>query len=142
MQEVKLEISSSKKRTGAFIIDDIIIGVFIFIIFYEQLMTLTTPEAVAQFSSDSFFTIILLKVIYQTFLLWQNNGKTIGKHIMKIKVVELENGDSPSLQVSFLRAIFRVVSEFIFYVGFLVAFMTPMFQTFHGRVSKTVVVDE
>jgi len=142
MQELKLAISSSKKRTGAFIIDDIIIGVFIFIIFYEQLMTLTTPEAVAQFSRDSFLSIVLLKVIYQTFLVWQNGGKTIGKHIMKIKVVELETGSNPSLQVSFLRAIFRIVSESIFYVGFFVAFMNPLFQTLHGRLSKTVVVDE
>jgi len=138
----KLIISSSKKRTGAFVIDDIIIGVFIFIIFYEQLINLTTPEAIAKFSSDSFLSIVLLKVIYQTFLIWQNSGKTIGKHIMKIKVVELENGNTPSLQVSLIRAIFRVVSEFIFYVGFLVAFLNPLFQTFHGKVSKTVVVDE
>ncbi len=118
MQEIKLEISSSKKRTGAFVIDDLVIGIFIIIIFYEQLMELTTPESIAQFNSNTFLSIILLKIIYQTFLVWQNSGKTIGKYIMKIKVIELENGNSPSFQVSLHRAILRVLSEFIFYVGF------------------------
>jgi len=142
MQEIKLEISSSKKRAGAFVIDDIIMGIFIFIIFYEQLMQLTTPEAVAQFNNNSLMSIVALKVIYHTFLVWQNSGKTIGKHIMKIKVVEFENGYTPSFATSFMRAALRIVSEFIFYVGFLVAFMSPIFQTMHDRFSKTVVVDE
>jgi len=142
MQDIKLNISSSKKRAGAFFLDDIVVGTMIFIIFYEQLLQLHTPEALNQFSNEHLMHIIALKVIYHTFLMWQNGGKTIGKHIMKIKVVELENGETPSFQVSFIRALLRIISELIFYAGFLIAFMSPMFQTMHGKFSKTVVVDE
>jgi len=41
-----------------------------------------------------------------------------------------------------LRASLRIVSEEIFYVGFIFAFFSPMAQTLHDKLSKCVVVND
>jgi len=155
MNEVtNLPIASTQKRIASFVIDDLVIVVLLFAIFYNQLMeiashlpTVITPESIEvfknemnQFSVNNLVLIIMLKVLYHTLFVWQN-GMTLGKHLMKIKVIELETSEKPSLQKSFLRASLRIVSEAFFYLGFLLAFFLPLKQTLHDKLSNCAVVD-
>ena len=149
-----LPITSTKKRTFAFVIDDIVIALLLFIIFYEQLMTITshlptiiTEESIEvfkqemnQFSVHNLILIITLKVLYHTFFIWQN-GMTLGKYLMKIKAISLDNGENLTLYKAFLRASFRIVSEVLFYLGFLLAFFLPLKQTLHDKLTHCVVID-
>ena len=66
---------------------------------------------------------------------------TVGKMLLKIRVVEIESATTPSLSVAFIRAMLRVVSETIFYIGYLMAYFNPLAQTLHDKIAKTVVVD-
>jgi uncharacterized RDD family membrane protein YckC len=133
-------IASAQKRTGAFVIDDIVISFLIFAIFYEQIMTLTTPEAIMLFMEQVFIPITLLKIAYHTFLVW-NNGMTVGKYIMKIRVVSEENGANLNFVRSLLRAVVRIFSEVIFYIGFILAFFSPKVQTLHDKIAGAIVID-
>jgi len=149
-----LPISSTKKRAFAFVIDDIVIALLLFIIFYEQLMTITshlpnviTAEAIEifkqemnQFSVNNLLLIIVLKVLYHTVFIWQN-GMTLGKYLMKIKAISLDNGENLTLSKAFLRALFRITSEVLFYLGFLLAFFLPLKQTLHDKLTHCVVID-
>ena len=49
--------------------------------------------------------------------------------------------DTPMILSAFNRAVFRVVSEMIFYLGFLWGMMDPLRQTWHDKTARTVVVD-
>jgi uncharacterized RDD family membrane protein YckC len=92
------------------------------------------------FISENILIVFAVKVIYHTVLVWQN-GMTIGKYMVKIQVVSLNSGYGPSFQQAFLRASIRLLSESIFYIGFIVAFFLPMRQTLHDKLSNCVVID-
>jgi uncharacterized RDD family membrane protein YckC len=82
----------------------------------------------------------MLKVLYHTFFIWQN-GMTLGKYFMKIKVVNMNTEETLTLPKALLRAIGRIVSEIFFYLGFLLAFFLPLKQTLHDKISESVVIN-
>lgn len=134
---------------ASFVIDDIVISVFILIIFYDQFAKVFSGiavvdqaaiESINAFIAENIMVIFAVKVIYHTVLVWQN-GMTLGKYLMKIKVIDLETGRVPNLPKAFLRASIRIPSEVLFYLGFLMAFFVPMKQTLHDKLSQCVVVD-
>jgi len=144
-----IPIASMQKRITAFVIDDLIITMFFMIIFYEQISELfgnvteidqASLEQVNMFIAGNILILFSIKVLYHTILIWQN-GMTIGKYILKIKVIDLNSETRPSFQQAFLRASVRLISEALFYVGFIMAFFTPMKQTLHDKFSNCVVVD-
>jgi len=150
MEESKIDnykIASISKRAMAYFIDDLIVSIFLFIIFYEQLMSIyqqiensTDVMPLVLFLQENTLIFIFLRVIYQTFFVWQN-GMTPGKMIVKIKVVEMDTGETPSFLVALLRASIRIISESVFYLGYIMAFFNPLVQTLHDKLAKTVVVD-
>ena len=147
-----LPIASMQKRITSFVIDDIVISLFFMIIFYDQIMGLLSStsetgevpqvsiEMMNSFIAENIVIVLSIKVLYHTVLIWQN-GMTIGKYMTKIKVISLNNGYCPSFQQAFLRASIRLLSESIFYIGFILAFFLPMRQTLHDKLSNCVVID-
>jgi uncharacterized RDD family membrane protein YckC len=138
MQE--FQIATKNRRLSAFFIDDIVISLFLIVIFFDQLANIKEPIELSIFLQKNFFSFVLLRVLYHTFFIWQN-GMTLGKMFLKIRVVEIESATTPSLSVAFIRAMLRVVSETIFYIGYLMAYFNPLAQTLHDKIAKTVVVD-
>lgn len=150
----ELPIASPQKRISSFIIDDFVVALLILAIFYSQLMEITghlpaelTSEAITnfelelnQFSADNLFIFIAIKILYHTVTIW-HNGMTIGKYIVKLQVVDLGTVQHPTFLKALLRASLRIVSEIVFYLGFLLAFFTPQKQTLHDKLSNCVVVD-
>ncbi len=146
-----LAIASMQKRISAFVIDDIIISLFFMVIFYEQITALIgeegtggeisqgTLEMMNMFLAENIMIVFAIKVIYHTVLVWQN-GMTIGKYAVKIKVISLHTEQRPSFQQAFLRASVRLISDTFFYLGYIMAFFTPMRQTLHDKLSHCVVV--
>lgn len=160
MQEPNaLPIANLQKRGMAFVIDDMIVAMLIMVIFYDQLSVFVAnlQEQVAliasnmQANQEKLMTLqeefdrfllqfILIKWLYHGILIWQS-GMTPGKYIMKIKTVSLDTGMTPPLMTAMMRSFLRTVSEGIFYIGFVMAFFTPLKQTLHDKLSRCVVVD-
>ncbi len=147
---LSLPIASSQKRITAFVIDDIVITLFFIIIFYDQFSAIFSNitvvdeaalENINAFIAQNLLVVLSIKLIYHTVLVWQN-GMTLGKYLMKIKVIDLETGNTPGFQKAFLRASVRIPSEILFYVGFLMAFFVPLRQTLHDKLSNCVVVND
>ncbi len=134
------QISVPKKRTGAFIIDDLVVSFLFMAIFWSQISSLRTIEEINLFLTENFLIIVAIKILYHTFFIWQN-GMTLGKYLMKIKVVSLRTGEIPLLHIAVARASLRIVSETFFYLGFLMAFFNPMVQTLHDKLTGCVVID-
>jgi len=145
------EIASNQKRLLAFVIDDIIISLFFLIIFYDQITVLISSAEVTGeisevgidimngFLAENIVIVFAIKVIYHTVLVWQN-GMTIGKYMAKIRVISMQTHSNPTLLQAFLRASLRLVSDTFFYLGYLMAYFTPLRQTLHDKLSNCVVV--
>jgi len=147
--EVGLPIASNGKRIWSFMIDDMVVNLFLIIIFYTQISELMVGitevnEAsimlVNQFIVDNMMVVFAIKVLYHTILIWQS-GMTFGKYVMKIKTVDMVTGHTPKFSQAFWRASVRLISEMFFYIGFLFAFFSPLHQTLHDKLSNCVVID-
>jgi len=151
MQTSSFDLASMQKRMASFVIDDIIISLFFMIIFYDQITAListadaggeistVTMEMMNTFLAENIVIVFAIKVIYHTVLIWQN-GMTIGKYIVKIKVISLHTEQRPTFQQAFLRASVRLISDTFFYLGYIMAFFMPLKQTLHDKLSNCVVV--
>lgn len=154
LETTSLPIATTQKRMLAFVIDDIVVVLLLLSIFYDQLMVIashmptvlteealnTFQEEINQFSADNLLIVVSLKVLYHTIFVWQN-GMTLGKYIMKIKVIELDTLHTPTLLKALFRALLRIGSEVVFYLGFLLAFFSPLKQTLHDKLTNCVVID-
>ena len=134
------QIAVPKKRVGAFIIDDLAVSFLFMVIFWSQIASLRTVEEINLFLAENFLIIMMIKILYHTFFVWQS-GMTLGKYAMKIKVVVLQTGLIPPLHTAAARAALRIVSETFFYLGFVMAFFNPMVQTLHDKLTGCVVID-
>ena len=137
----KLQLASIRSRIKAFIIDDLSITLIIMLMLWDQI-TLANGDLVniMILMNEAFLQIIVLKFIYQTFFIWYY-GATIGKIVAKIKVIDFDNYGKVSLMNSAVRSAGRIISEALFYIGFLFAYYTDSRQTFHDKFGKTLVVD-
>lgn len=144
-----LQIASMPKRMMAFVIDDIVVSIFFVVIFYDQIMMLmseisvvdqSAAEAMNVFVQQNILVFFAIKTLYHAVLVWQS-GMTLGKYAVKIKVIDYQTEHIPSFVKALLRALLRVFSELFFYVGFMLAFFTPLRQAFHDKFSNCVVID-
>ena len=136
----RLTLASINKRSMAFFIDEMIISILFYIIYADSFAKAGSLESVIELTNILFLQVILLKIIYHTFFVWMY-GATVGKIFLKIKVVSLDELDNPNLMSSFIRAVVRIVSEFLLYLGFLWAFFDKARQAWHDKAAKTVVID-
>jgi len=134
------QIAVPKKRVGAFIVDDLVVSFLFLAIFWSQIASLRTVEEINHFLTENFLVIVTIKILYHTLFVWQN-GMTLGKYLMKIKVVVQQTGEIPPLHIALARASLRIVSETFFYLGFAMAFFSPMVQTLHDKLTGCVVID-
>jgi len=149
MNENRLPIASNGRRLWSFVIDDMVVNLFLMIIFSSQMTALmsgitevneASVALVNQFIMDNIEIVFAVKVLYHTLLIWQS-GMTLGKYIMKLRAVDLGSGMRLTFTQAFWRASVRLISEMFFYAGFLFAFFSPLHQTLHDKLSNCVVVD-
>ena len=108
----------------------------------EQLLNLlgTLPTGV-------YWAVGIYMVLYfagQAFLLYKS-GQSIGKKVLKIKIVDDQNGEIPPLTRSFLlrSIVFIMINYFAFFfiiIDFAFIFSERR-RTLHDRLAKTLVVD-
>jgi uncharacterized RDD family membrane protein YckC len=82
----------------------------------------------------------IVQTAYYVYFLARNNGQTIGKRMMKIRVVKL-NGQPLTLADAAIRcAIGYPASGFFFFIGFIWAAFDAKRQAWHDKLASTVVV--
>lgn len=136
-----ITLAPFSKRAMAFVIDEIMVYVLIILAFWNDFaMVEGNAEQILQLSARLIFYVYLLKLIYHGFFV-KIYGATLGKIAMKIRVIELLDGDTPNYSVSFARSFVRIVSEYAFYIGFFWALQNSKRQTWHDIASKTLVIN-
>jgi len=135
-----ITLASFPKRFFAYLIDEILISFLFVMIYLGSIEVSKDIEETMNMIEGLFFYIIILKVIYQTFFVF-TYGATLGKIFMKIRVVSINDLENSSFSYAFSRAIVRVISESIFYLGFIWAFMNPKRESWHDKAGRTLVVN-
>jgi len=146
-------------RFLAFIIDYIIVGCLNFIV-VAPIMTIlglgvasqvqdggqiTEEQAVgmvAGMMAGIFSAMIAVWIISLLYFSLMESSKTqgsLGKMAMGIKVTDLE-GNRISFGKAFLRAIGKVLSGMIMYIGYIMAAFTEKKQGLHDMIASTLVV--
>lgn len=140
LHQEDLHLASVSKRGLAFFIDELLLSFLLMIAMYDKFANATDIEQIIALTNSVVFEYMLIKIIYQTFFVMQY-GATLGKIMLKIRVIELRTLDNPTLAASLNRAVFRIISEMLFYLGFIWGMMDPSRQTWHDKTARTLVVD-
>ncbi len=135
-----LELASVQKRAFAFFIDELILSFLFLIIIYEQVAAISEPDAIVALINSFTFEYLLIKIVYQTFFVYQYSA-TLGKIFMKIQIVDAETMEKPIFGSALNRGVFRIISEMIFYLGFVWAFYSKNRQGWHDKTARTLVVN-
>ena len=141
-----MNIAPLSKRVIAFGIDEIILATLFTIV----LLVIDEPEIMAAAQSRSNLEVqkiaskfilhyAIIKFLYQAIFVYLY-GATLGKLAVKIYCVRAD-GSSMDIATAAIRAAVRLISEMIFYMGFLVAFFTNSRQSLHDMAAKTLVVE-
>ena len=135
-----LSLADNKKRSVAFFIDEILLSFLLIIALWDSFSDAQTIEDMINLTNMFVLEYMAMKIIYQAFFTMQY-GASIGKIVMKIRVIEIRTLDNPNVLSALNRAIFRVISEMFFYLGFLWGMLDPSRQTWHDKTAKTLVVN-
>lgn len=135
-----LTLADNKKRSLAFFIDEMLLSLLLIFALWESFSNAQTMEEMINLTNMFVLEYMAMKIIYQAFFTMKY-GASIGKIVMKIRVVEIKTLDNPNVLSALNRAIFRVISEMFFYLGFLWGMLNPEKQTWHDKTARTLVVN-
>jgi uncharacterized RDD family membrane protein YckC len=128
------------RRSWAFFIDELLLSFIFIAIIWNSFVQATTFEEMISLTNSYVLEYMALKIIYQTFFV-SMYGASVGKILLKIRVIEAGTLEKPRPLVAFNRAVFRILSEIIFYLGFLWGALNPTRQTWHDFTAKTLVIN-
>jgi uncharacterized RDD family membrane protein YckC len=135
-----ITLASIQKRGLAYMIDEILVSLLFIFIYLDQIPQEATTEQTIAIINSLVMYVMVLKVVYQTFFVWMY-GATLGRIVMKIKVISISDLEKPTLLFALSRASFRILSESLFYLGFVWAMLNPKRETWHDKVARTLVVN-
>jgi uncharacterized RDD family membrane protein YckC len=91
------------------------------------------------FLIDALLSLGVFIFVYETILVSQWGGYTVGKKIVGIRVVSVQ-GEPIGWVEAFVRSISKILSHFLF-LGFLWMLWDPESQTWHDKIADTYVVE-
>lgn len=136
----ELELASIPKRAVAFVIDEFLLSTLFMVMVWDSISQAKDFESFLFITNAYALEYMGIKILYQT-LFVALYGATLGKMAMRIRVAAAESGVNPGWAAAFNRAVFRIISEIIFYLGFIWAMFDPFNQAWHDRTARTVVVN-
>ncbi|MGA7076980.1 MAG: RDD family protein [Halobacteriota archaeon] len=135
-------------RFVAQLVDVIILGVVFWILGFTGAGTITVDAATSQVSISPFLGLLILIDVIIAFLyltiLEGRNGQTVGKMLVKIKVVKQADNSPISYGEAAVRTILRIIDLIPFFAPYLLAavliWSSENKQRLGDRVAHTVVV--
>ena len=142
------------QRLGALIIDALIIGVPVLII-YAVLLSVVPTElvvcqdgtAICEEPTGAGFGILLIAYLAIVIVaLWYygefdgNRGATIGRKTLGIKLVKVDTDETVGFWRAVGRQFARIPSSFICYLGYFWMIWDSDSQTWHDKIVKTQVI--
>lgn len=139
-EQENITLASIGARALAFVIDELLVSLLFIAIYWNQFVNAADVEQTIVIMNTMVIYVMLLKIVFQSFFVWMY-GATPGKMLAKIRVIYVYDLDNPSPTRAVLRAAVRVLSETIFYLGFLWAMLNPKRETWHDKAAGTLVIN-
>jgi uncharacterized RDD family membrane protein YckC len=139
LQKEGKEIATLWQRMIAMSIDDFLISFLVVIAFYDKFKMINTYEDVLNISEKLFSYIFIAYTLYH-WIFVALYGKTIGKMLVKIEVIDIETFGKLNWYNSLIRAVVRNFDEMFFYLGMFYAVFDPFNRAIHDIVGKAIVV--
>lgn len=135
-----MTLAQTNKRAIAFLIDELLLSFILILAIGDSFFEAKTAEEMIMLTNTFVLEYMGMKILYQAFFVMQY-GATIGKIVMKIRVIDIKTLQTPNVLVSLNRGVVRVISELLFYLGFVWGIMDPSKQTWHDKTAKTLVIN-
>lgn len=135
-----MTLASIQKRATAYFIDELLISLVLILTLWDSIHQNMSTEDIIILTNTFIIEFMIIKIGYQAFFTMQY-GASIGKLLMKIKVVDIKTLDNPNVVVALNRGIFRIISEMFLYLGFLWGMLDKSRQTWHDKTANTMVVN-
>ena len=148
-----VQLASLRRRWVAIVIDGIIVAIAtVLLLVSSGAMAsldaavlgndeLAMSEAFSQFQSNTLTSNIVVSAIYNVVLMVLFNGQTLGKMLLKLRVIKKRGGRITILDAILRNVVGYTISQ-IFLVGYLWAVFDREKQAWHDKMAGTVVVDE
>lgn len=145
-----IQLAPIFKRTVAFVIDNLLLGFLLSFILNDQMQELlksgqNLEEMVATLQQSALFFVLALGlwVLYEIFFVVRFGG-TIGKVIMKIKIIDTQSLASPTISKAVRRTLLKVVcfTSILLLFAFLVLVFNSKRQALHDIFARTAVVED
>ncbi|AVH58503.1 MULTISPECIES: RDD family protein [Streptomyces] len=143
-------LADSGKRVLARILDMILVGIVVWLLSWAfGFRQYYTTDAERMDFADSFGIEVVAAVLYIAYdtILMSRSGQTLGKKLFNLRVANLENGSTPSVQTMLVRAAvlwlpfaFCCACIWTAISGGWSFFDKPYKQGLHDKAAKTVVV--
>jgi uncharacterized RDD family membrane protein YckC len=147
-----LQLADLGPRIVAYLIDGFLVGAVIgvvYLILFVIAMVVASGGDAAQQAGGALAVLAWLVIIpiylvlllfNEVYLCGKNNGQTIGKKLMKIRIVK-EDGTSFTYMDAFLRNIVGYwISSLVCSLGFFWGLFDSKKQTWHDKIFHTLVV--
>ena len=131
----KLKYAGFLVRLGAYVIDAIVVGVVSFVASVVFGMALKETGAMLG------MLVGILFALYNYVYLVGTKGYTIGKNVLKLKVVRTDGSCPIGLGRAVLREIVgKIISSVVIYLGFIWIAIDEKKQGWHDKIADTLVV--
>jgi uncharacterized RDD family membrane protein YckC len=134
-----LALAPMDKRVKAFIVDELVISLLVFVAFWDRIASATTVTQSLESLNEVVLWILVLKIAYHAIFVTLY-GATLGKLWQKIYVITIDDLAKPPFMAALARGSMRAISEWLFYVGFIWAWINPNRQTWQDKIGRTIVV--
>ena len=134
-----MQLASNFHRFISFLIDEFLIIILFWIIFYDDLREISQNSAlISDFVKDKIYYYYALMTMYQIFFI-HKYSTTLVKMALKLEIIA-ENGEKISASQIWLRSFVRLISGNFLYLGFVLALFTQKRQTLHDYFAKTIII--
>jgi uncharacterized RDD family membrane protein YckC len=129
------------RRLGAFLVDYVVLYVGVSVLFLVPIFAITNAsDAVLTGLSWASWLSLLIYPAYYIALEGGTKGQTLGKRALGIRVVGRETGTSIGHWAATGRFFARILSALPLYLGYLWMLWDAEKQTWHDKLSGSVVV--
>ena len=134
----KLSLATNGRRIISCAIDEMILAVLFFLIYMGEFSKAANQEQLQSIMMNFIVQYYIIKILYHTLFVYFY-GATLGKFICKIRCLNQE-ARNPNFYEAIIRSVVRILSEMVFYLGFVWAFFNEFKQTWQDKAAGTLVV--
>lgn len=143
LERENFTLASLQARIIAYVLDLCIISVALSFIFWDELVVMQIALDSGKLPKDTMSTFMLwvfvFCMVYEV-LFSMLYGATLGKIVMKIRIISIDFVDKPSFLQAFIRALLKYIGSNIFYLSYLPAFGDVFRRALHDKIPKTLVI--